>query len=355
MSRRRPRALARLLFISCLTSCTSDGTNAQADKVISVGNAVGLERVASFDLPSSFVNALVFTPDSRQLISGDRNREVIIWERESWERSTFQEAEGNLQADDEAGIHFFGTLVLSPDGETLVTTNPEGDVRGRDLQGNDLFSLSYGARVYSTVISPDGRYLAVAGVAGNIMVFDLETRQQAADLPSDREYIAFLVFSPDGGTLVAGYERPANLMSTWNTATWQETSTFAHAEERFNYHDALTTPDGRQLVIGSDLWYVREEEDPSIDFLDLESKEVVRRLSRYGSTMPFQMAYSPGGSLLAAGMNDGTFWIWDADTGDALKVIPNHGSVQSVAFSPDGELLAFGVEGEGIQIWAVGG
>jgi WD40 repeat protein len=292
----------------------------------------------------SFVNALVFSPDNRHLISADRNQEVIIWERRTWNEHIYQEAQSDLEADDEAQIHFFGTLALSPDGKTIVTTDPEGEIRGRDWDGNELFAITYGARVYSTAISPGGEYLAVGGVSDNIIILDLETKQKVADLSSDREYISVLVFSPDGKTLLAAYERPQNVMSTWSTTTWQETSTFTHVEERIDYHDAIYTPDGRHLVIAS----TRND----LEFFDISTKQVVRVFSGHTSA-PYQLAFSPDGALLVSAGHDRTLRLWDAKTGDVLKIITNTNEVYSVTFSPDGTLLAYSVSEEGVQIWAV--
>lgn len=342
MPKRILNSITPIVIMPLVASCGSSVTEGE---VISTENAARLERIAALDLPSSFVNAVVFSPDSRYLITADRNREVIVWERGTWNRRSYQAPQGSLEADDEAQIHFYGTLALSPDGRTIVTTNPEGDVRGRDWDGNELFSISYGARVYSTAISPNGKYLAVAGVSDNIIVLDLDTRRQVADLPSDREYVSVLVFSPDGKTLIAGYERPHNVMSTWNTTTWQETSTFSHVAERIDYHDAIYTPDGRYLVTAS----TRN----ALEFLDMTSKQVVRALSGHTSA-PYQLAFSPDGSLLASAANDRTLRLWNVETGDALNIVAEAHEVLSVAFSPDGTLLAVGVEREGVQIWAVG-
>jgi WD40 repeat protein len=321
--------------------------------VISPHNASRLTQLASLPLPGSFVNALVFSPDNRFLLSADRNREVIRWERGSWARHPLQAAQSSYQADDSAQIHFYGTLALAPDGLSLVTTEPDGTVQVREADGKERFRFSLGARVYSTAISPDGRWLAVGGLAGNIHVVDLRSGQPVADLPSDREYIDVLLFTPDGRTLLAGYERPANLLGAWDTGTWRETWTVAHAPGRFDYHDALLTPDSRALMLGTTLG-LREGRN-FIEFLDLETRQVVRRLGGY-ETMPYQMALSPDGALLAAGIRDGSVWIWELATGEPVKVIPPaQGSVMSLAFSPDGTLLALAAEAREIQVWGVAG
>jgi hypothetical protein len=118
----RPSGWARLLF-----------PELEKAPVINPENASRLEKIAAFDLPASFVNAFVFSPDSRYLFSGDRNREVIRWERGPWTRHTLQEAQGSYQSDEEAQLHFYGTLALSPDGEALVTTDLDGGIRVRGV------------------------------------------------------------------------------------------------------------------------------------------------------------------------------------------------------------------------------
>ncbi len=342
MIERLMRGTSPVVMVLLVAAC-SDSPG--GDDVITAENVGRLERVAAFESPDSYVNAVAFSPDSRRLVSADRNREVVVWERGTWNRQTYQAAEGSLEAADEAGIPFYGTLALSRDGTTIVTTNPDGDIIGRDWEGNELFAFSYRAQVYSTAISPDDRYLAVGGVRDNVVVFDLETLQHVADLPSDREFVTALAFSPDGNTLLGCYERPRNVMATWNTTTWEETSAFSHAEERFDYHDAIFTPDGRQLVLAS----TRND----LEFLDITSKQVVGVL-RGHSSPPFQLAYSPDGTLLASGGNDRTLRLWDAETGEPMRVLELTREPLSVAFSPDGTLLAIGVEREGVQVWAVG-
>jgi WD40 repeat protein len=269
-----------------------------------------------------------------------------VWERETWEKTTYLPTRSNRAADSAAGKYIAGTLALSPDGNIFVTVyGDDGAVTGRDRAGQELFAFSYGAPVYGMAISPEGRFLAMGGLKTNVLIFDLETRQPAADLVSDHEYISNLVFSRDGKTLAVCYERPGNVMKTWDTATWQETATFTHVTERIDYHDVLFSLDDKELVIASN-------ENVEIKFLDLATKKIVREFPEH-SRGPYQIAFSPDGNLLASASDDGTLRLWNMGTGVNVKTIQNGHEAGAVAFSPDSTLIAFSVWGEGVQVWAV--
>lgn len=315
-------------------------------EIINAETAARLEQVTSFNLPDSFINTIAFSPDNHTLITGDRNGEVLMWNLDTWLRTIFLPAQSNTASDNAANIPFFGTLALSPDGNIIVTAyGDNGEVIGQDQNGQQLFSFSYGARVYGITISPDSKFLAVGGLKNNVLIFDLETRQTAVDLISDHEYISNIVFSPDAKTLVVCYERPENIIKTWDTSIWQETASFTHVSERIDYHDVLFSPDGLELVIAS-------TEDIEIKFLDLATKQIISEFPEHNRAS-YQIVFSPDGDLLASAGDDGTVRLWNMETGINIKTIQTGREAGAVAFSSDGTLIAFSIWGEGVEVWAV--
>ncbi|MFF3573846.1 WD40 repeat domain-containing protein [Nocardia jiangxiensis] len=65
------------------------------------------------------------------------------------------------------------------------------------------------------------------------------------------------------------------------------------------------------------------------------------------------IAFSPDGTLLAAGGNFGSIALWNARTRqpDGAPLTGHTDKVTSVAFSPDGTLLATGSWDNTIRLW----
>lgn len=103
------------------------------------------------------------------------------------------------------------------------------------------------------------------------------------------------------------------------------------------------SPDGTQLASGSEdgtarIWDVAT----GAEVLSMEHPDYVR-----------SVAFSPDGSLIVTGADDGVVRLWDAATGDSVAELSGHTDyVRGVAFSPDGYLIASGSDDGTVRLWA---
>ena len=177
--------------------------------------------------------------------------------------------------------------------------------------------------VSDIAVSPDGRWLAVAGSRSTVVSTEDGT-------PRSPEFDQFqstaVAFSPDGS------------LTAWSISTGSiklldaRSGALRREIMRNNELRWAFSPDSRRIAaLGSD----------ALDLIDVDTGDVVALPLTSG---PFCLAYSPDGRWLAAGCAHGTVEIFDVATGQPTRTVQVHEmAVWSVAFSPDGRWFAAAV------------
>jgi WD40 repeat protein len=236
-------------------------------------------------------------------------------------------------------------LVWSPDGQHLVVAW-FGTVGSYDLGQSDEPAFFEGPDVRGWVelaFSPDGSILAASNGFNTVQLIDVEAREVIAALPTGDADPAALAFSPDGNTLAVGdYD---GTISLWDMEM-RSVKTVLQAENMDSFdmgnpiQDLEFSPDGDLLASAPlSLWEVETETELYLP-LNLAS-------DFYMAWQATDIAFTPDGRLLAAvHVNSKTqgVWFWDILNQEKIPSRSYDEWLSSIAFSPDGTLLAVGIE-----------
>ena len=333
---------------------------------------------------SQVFGGVVFSPDSRRLITEDDERVRVLDARSGEEVQTVEVRPG--------GIH---SMCFSPDGRhfALAVFNDKSarivDWHNGKL-GTALTLVGDRGPVAVVAYSPDGRYLATGEIQA-FKLWDATTLKaiRTVDAPAER-----LTFAPDSQTLFAATttatQKTVHTLRRWSVPDLRELpalSLTTSAEPMHGYYclsrdgNALFAGPrwnmGRVHVIdagtGKDLLpqsghsaplnavavnadgrtLASAGEDRAIKVWDLASGQEIFTLSAHADAVT-GLTFSPDGALLASAGRDGVVALWDADEGKLLRTFPGHARAMSqLAISPNGAILAAGGESGCARVWTV--
>jgi WD40 repeat protein len=227
--------------------------------------ATGRRKALLRHTPSRGVARLALAPDGKTLAAVESWKEGEKGAYKScvtlWDLAGGQAVAG--LAEESAGA-----LAFSPDGKVLawsayvIKDRQTADVlvRRRDLANQqDLPALANTAGknpLNSLAFFPDGRALAGADFAGNILLWDTASAKARTTIKQeDRRRVTSLAFAPDGKTLAAavgarpGHDHEPGLIILWDAATGQRRLTLTgHTNEVLS---VAFSPDGKRLASGS--------------------------------------------------------------------------------------------------------
>jgi WD40 repeat protein len=272
-------------------------------------------RKEQLKLPGLRHPTALFSRDSKQLIVA--HREVRPADLEVSVIAIYDIATGKLESKYQAR-GWVGSLALSSDGASLVTNGHDKLApqalslwsleKSKELTYQTFAGTEYFSRL---VVSPDGKRIAAACGYGRAAVFSLPSLQLDQALRPDmldkglqRELsgIVFLVWSPDGTTLIAGDDDGHVIQ--WNVATGEPRPwVFPKELNLFRGKDGALVPEKPHLLVVADF-----RELLLLDLVKQTTRVLRHRAHEKDIT---SISFSPDSKLLATASYDGTIKLWN--------------------------------------------
>jgi len=302
---------------------------ASADGTVRLWKTVPHALERSIPHPSPIVD-IAFVADGSRLAARSKDGSSILWEA-----STGAAVLDADLAPWPIALHPIGaksTSIPSPDGSRLAVAGPKAPPRLIDqATGDTLARLSGHATPLAMVgFSPDGKILATVPKKGAPILWRSSDGIRIATLEGHDAPVTTIAFSPDSSALAtASSDRTVRV---WDTADGAPLRTL------IGHHDRVDTvawsADGRRLASGSS--------DGKALLWDTASKHGPATLEDHPRGTD-GIAFIPGTRRLVSWSRDGTARLWDADTATLVARLPRRREpIQAVAVSPDGSTVAVG-------------
>lgn len=355
-----------------VTSVTysSDGLyiiSASEDHTIRIWNADrGNTSVPQQEGHSSSINSVAVSADNARIVSASADRSIRVWDART----------GQLRLP--PLLNHLGMVVcavISPDDRLIASTSSDSSIMlwdaltakpiGKPTAGRNherscvYYEKSYPpSHTYALSFSPDARWLASVDEAA-VRIWDVATRQPLTlgQLVCNSAPLA-LAFSPDGRILSAGCL--LGDIHLWTAATGepvcptlQTSSRNPEAKSwlfqpRFTAVDSIGfSPDGSLILSG--------QQDGAVHIWNVSTGAKLRALRGHTDAV-LSVAYSRDGRLIGSGSSDQSVRLWNAETGAAIAILTGHSlRVGSVAFTPDSRSIVSGSQDNAIRAWDLSG
>ncbi len=288
---------------------------------------------------TEFVNKAKFDPAGQWMLVNTDDK--ILWQIPTNQLTTIRD--GTLGTNVLTFDELTAQLKVSPDSKWIaISVNSEVSNSSAilyNLETKVLHTLPHSSDISGLAISADGKFLATTNEGNtNVYIWEIESGQQANLL--EFEEVAFTsAYSPKDPILAIGFPDKTIL---WDTSS---NTALATLNQFGNIRSLTFNLEGT--------WLATTSSDGSIYVWDMNKKDYTEPSFRFlQSGRVTSLDFNSKKGWLASASADGFIYLWDLNTGEEVVRIPHGDLVSGINFSPDGSLLS-SVSRKSLQIWDV--
>src|SRR5690606_33842075 len=222
----------------------------------------------------------------------------------------------------------------SPDGRTIVTAADDRTaILWNALDGSRSQVLrGHASRVTHASFSADGKHVATGSIDRTTRIWAVDTGKLVATLPGHGAKITALEFDSKGETIVTVSE--GREVYVWEFRR----RAVPHLQDEPNLKEIAVSPDAQTIAgaprdVVASIWSVATAERRTTD-----------RRSRAELT---HVSFTADGKSLFTESWEGTFRLWDPETGREMRVFTRPGGYSHSALAPDGRSVVLAHENGG--------
>ena len=284
------------------------------------------------------IGALAFSPDGAHIVSGGNTRAARLWDT----------ATGQLIGTPLRQRSTVLAVAFSADGRRILAGSADGSVRLWDVAPDDSLGqpIQSDDTLVSAAFSPDG--LRILTERDGLFQLRDATTGEAVGKPFSTDTGSgggWMSFSPDGSRLLIKPNWSGELR---DVATGQLIGKLLRLVA---LHDCAFSPDGSQILAG-----YQQGDAVLFDANTLEPVgEPLHHLT--GPVTGFAavlhcVAFSPDGSRILTGGYDGITRLWDTATLAPIgEPLVHQSEVKALTFSPDGTKILIGFADGTVRLW----
>ncbi len=333
-------------------------------------------EVRRFNGHTSRVKASAFTPNGEYILSGSSDGVMYLWDT----TPSANPLQALATTSNSVSASYFvpggNIMAVADDGQiTLWDSKTKRSITSRNLGRSDLSSISLALSPLSTPSD-----LIIARGTTDLLIYNFSKGQtlQRFIVPEPRAWASDIVFSRDGKFMVWGggyFYRDKlveftriGILRVWNVETGQLVKDFPNIVPRITQVNDLGTaepvvnegvnsavtavafsPDGTRLVAGFEnglllMWdMTRDDTGPLLEFKG-HSGEV--------NTIIFNTDGLNPGTQMVTGASDRAVLLWDVASGSLLRRFTGHtGGVNALAFYLGDEEIISASEDRSLRLW----